>query len=519
MNTDILQSHCDSIIQLLEKAVQQAVYARHFPTDNPVAAVHQAKQDYLQAVKFLYNPKDVPPIYARIYDEAIVAPYGYDVSGDSSGYERKRIGYCINARPIVRQLNQDFLPNQPRDFWVSYRQPHTDFSGKVSKEWVGEEPNYKMVWLTGPADDFEDNTVYLHVDQTSKAVTYTLIDPKGEVKTGDISFHEVLSLSLKDPQFINPEEEFVYAEIEINQGKVVLKNTLPFSDLKEENQRTMPLQETSTAIINRLIDAVYAAIYAEHLNKSVSGHNDALERYNFYMNTVKRIYPSNTTVPKIFDMIYKNAIDHPTYSITNPDYELLRYPIKVGCILTQLNLDFVSTNSPQLVYDKPYLGFRGQTLCEPLGGNCYQPLSFNTQADGLSYHVRDPQGLIKTGKLTLCHILQFLQDKGQILSGEDSIYVFAETVYNLTEYLTNFLMLILSHPITEFVAIALWVIGAALAYSGIALGVGITMAAVGGGLLVAGFFAPKNRQEDGLEVTRVNRPENKEPGSDMLALC
>jgi hypothetical protein len=521
MNRETLQSHCDNIISLLEKAVQLAVSAKHFPSDNPAdeqAAVQQARLTYLQTVKSLYDPEDMPAIYEQIYKKAIARPSGHSTRSDENGPYRDSIAYTINAGRIVRQLNKDFLPNQPRDCWVSYSKPHLDCIGKVTRERIGD-PNYRMAWLEDSADDFEQNIVYLDLNKASITLTYAVIDPKGKLKAGDISFHQILELSLNDPQFINPEQESVYAEIEVDKGKVSLKKTIPFSDLKEENVRTMTLQETSTAIIDRLVDAVYAAIYAGHSKKSVRGHarttaeKDVQERYTFYMDTVKNLYLPNP-VPEVFDMIYQIAIDNPTYSITIADHKLLRYPIQVGRILTQLNHDFILTNTPSLVYDKPYLGFRGKTLRQPLGGKNYQPISFKKHPDGLSYRVRDPQGSTKTGRLTLDHILEFLGSNGRQLlesDGAPDIYVFAETVRTpSTEYCYSFLMHILSHPMTQFVAIALLVIGAVLAYSGTAVGVGITMAAVGGGLLLAGFFAPKNTQEDEPKKPNFTPPGNEE---------
>ena len=386
-----------------------------------------------------------------------------------------------------------------------------------------------MAWLEDSADGFEQNVVYLDFDEASTILTYAVKDPKGKLNVGDISFHTILELSLNDPQFINPEDESVYAEIEVDKGTASLKKILPFSDLKEENERAMTPQETSTAIIDRLVDAVYASIYVKHSKKSVRGQapthaeKDAQERYTFYMNTVENLYHRNH-VPEVFDMTYQIAIDYPAYSVVSARHELLRYPIQIGRILTQLNHDFIPKNTPSLVYDKPYLGFRGETLKQPLGGKNYQLISFKQHPEGLSYHVRDPQGYTKTSKLTLDHILKFLESNDrQILesSSHPNMYVFAKTVgtrEHETEYYYNFLMHILSHPMTHFAAITLLVIGAALAYSGISVGVGITMGAAGGGLLLAGFFAPKNTQEDEPKKPSFTPPELEINNNTICAL-
>ena len=69
---------------------------------------------------------------------------------------------------------------------------------------------------------------------------------------------------------------------------------------------------------------------------------------------------------------------------------------------------------------------------------------------------------------------------------------------------------ILTHQAIQFVALALLVIGAALAFSGVAVGVGTGMSAVGTGILIAGFFASKNTKEDEPKTSKVNPASNTE---------
>ena len=196
----------------------------------------------------------------------------------------------------------------------------------------------------------------------------------------------------------------------------------------EEDEQPLDLQEQCTAIIDRLIDAVYAEMYRKYLPENIdalevaNAETDAHNRYEFYIRTVNKLYGSEL-VPKKFESIYQDAIKFASFKIVG---ELLRHPIKVGGILSQLNNDFVQKNQDdgikRLVYNKPYLDFLGNTINEPIGRGVYQPIDLIKHADGLTYRVRSPSGDIQTGKLSLDNILVLVKFE-HIERPDDHIYV------------------------------------------------------------------------------------------------
>ena len=421
MNSAELQTHCDNIITLLEKAVQTEVYARHFPSDTQ-AAIAEKKNDYFKAVKALYAPKDAPAVFENVYQEAVRQPDGIYNGTDKDGNDYTQVSYPIIAGRIVRQLNNDFLPNLPRNCWVSYEKPHVNCIGKITTARIGD-PNYNVIWLEEDSDhEFKKNMVYVETDEDPSRLIYTVINPEGQLKIGQLSIYEILELSLRDRPFENPEQESVYAEITIDAGKACLKKIRPFPDMKEEDG-TMDLQSKATAIIDRLVDAVYAAIYQKHTKTGLQGtallavNQEADERYTFYLKTVEKLYHPNP-VPKIFIQIYRDAIDYAASSFSSNNYQLLRYSIRVGGILIQLNQDFVlrnkSAQQTRLIYDKLSLDKLGYALKRPLGTNTYKLISFGKHMDGLSYRVLDPQGATIEGKFTFDCLLKFLSKRNLI---------------------------------------------------------------------------------------------------------
>lgn len=508
MTKEILQTHCDQIITQLEKAVQAAVYAKHFKSNNAsdvqktIEAAEQTKNNYFQTAKSLYRPKDLPLLYTEVYNCAISRPTrtsyrSHDFSED--GHSHSTEAYTIKAGRIIRQLNDDFLPNQQRDSWVSYNKPHLNCVGKVTNKRVGA-PDYQMRWMDGSQEAPEEKKIYL--DIMKDGLFYAVLDPDNQIKTGKISLDRILGMSLQEDQFNNSEDDLIYAEIEVNSGHIRLKNITPFSVITEEDEQPLDLQEQCTAIIDRLINAVYAEMYRKYLPENIdavertNAETDAHNRYEFYIRTVKKLYGSDP-IPKKFESIYQDAIHHASFNRLG---KLLRHPIKVGGILSQLNNDFVLINQEDgikwLIYNKPYLDFSGNTINQPIGTGVYQPIDLIKHADGLTYRVRSPSGDIQTGKLSLDNILALVEFE-HIERPDDHIYVeISEVRESPAAYCYSFIMHILSHPIVQIVAIALLVIGAALALSGIAVGIGAAMAISGGGILIAGFFAPKRSQEN-----------------------
>ncbi len=504
MTKEILQTHCDQIIMQLEKAVQAAVYAKHFKSDNTsdvqktIAAVKQTKNNYIQTVSALYHPKDLPLIYSEVYNSAISKPTGTRARNQDDGHSNSTESYTIKAGRIIRQLNDDFLPNQPRNSWVSYNKPHLNCVGKITNKRVGD-PGYKMCWLDSSQKATEEKTIYL--DIMKDGLFYAVLDPDNQIKTGKISLDQILGMSLQEDQFNNSENDLIYAEIEVNTSHICLKNITPFSVITEEDEHPLDLQKQCTAIIDRLIDAVYAGMYKKYLPENIdaiegaNAETDAHNRYEFYIRTVKKLYGSDP-VPKKFESIYQDAIKYARFNILD---KLLRHPIKVGSILSQLNNDFVLRNQKDgikwLSYNKPYLDFSGNTINQPIGTGVYQPIDLIKHAYGLTYRVRSPSGDIQAGKLSLDNILALVKFE-HIEQPDNNIYVeISEVKESPFAYCYSFIMHILSHPIVQIVAIALLVIGAALALSSIVVEIGAGMAIIGGGILIAGFFAPNTAQE------------------------
>ena len=147
----------------------------------------------------------------------------------------------------------------------------------------------------------------------------------------------------------------------------------------------------------------------------------------------------------------------------------------------------------------------------PIGTGVYQPIDLIKHADGLTYRVRSPSGYIQTGKLSLDNILELVKFE-HIEHPDDCIYV---EISEVNCY--SFIIHILSHPIVQIVAIALLVIGAALALSDIAVGVGAGMAIIGGGILVAGFFAPKRSQENETLTPDFFAPNTAQESSPLVS--
>ena len=507
MTKEALQTHCDRIIIQLEKAVQAAVYAKHFKSDSTsdiqkaTDVARQTKNDYFQTLSALYSHEDLPLIYTEVYNSAISKPSGtsYSSHGFSDvGHFHSTESYTIKASRIIRQLNDDFLPNQPRDSWVSYNKPHLNCIGEFTNKRVGT-PDYKMCWIDGTQISLEEKKIYL--DIMNDGLFYTVLDPNDHIKTGKISLDKILSVSLQTEQFNSAEDDLIYAEIEIDSRHIRLKNTNPFSVITEEDESFVDLQEQCTAIIDRLIDAVYTEMYRKYLPENIdtveqeSAQADARNRYEFYIRTVKKLYGSDL-IPQKFERIYQDAIKHATFNMQG---KLLRHPIKVGSILSQLYNDFVLKNQANgirwLVYNKPYLDFLGNTINQPIGIGVYQPIDSIKHAKGLTYRVRSPKGDIQTGELSLDNILG-LVDYDHIERPDDDIYVEISAVKESpSAYCYSFIMRILSHQIVQVVAIALLVIGATLSLSGMAVGVGAVMAVVGAGILTAGFFAPQKTPE------------------------
>ena len=114
MTKEILQTHCDQIIMQLEKAVQAAVYAKHFKSDNAsdvqktIEAAEQTKNNYFQTVRALYSPKDLPLIYREAYNSAISKPTGTRTRNQDDGQSNSTESYTIKAGRIIRQLNLTF---------------------------------------------------------------------------------------------------------------------------------------------------------------------------------------------------------------------------------------------------------------------------------------------------------------------------------------------------------------------------------------------------------------------------
>jgi hypothetical protein len=495
MTKEVLQTHCDQIIMKLEKAVQAALYASHLKSNSTndiqkaCDAAKDTKNDYIQTLRGLYSPKKLPKFYTNVYNVAISVPKDSEYSFHNREFHFSE-SYAINASQIIRQLNEDFLPSESRDYWVSYHKPHLNFFGKVTDKRVSAA-SYKLCWSKEAQVLFEKKTIYL--DIMNNGLFYTVFDHSDDRRAGKISFNKILNLSLQGKPFENTEDALVYAEIKID-AKPILFSVMT------EDELFVDTQEQCTAIIDRLIDAVYAEIYREYLPQTTDttqqedAQVDACNRYKFYIGTVERLYNSEQ-IPEIFKWIYEDAIKHANVNVTG---NLIRHPIKIGRILSQLNNDFVLKNQTNnirwLVYNKPYLDFQGNIINQAIGIGIYQPIDFNKHANGLTYRVKNPKGDIQTGELSLDNILALINCK-YLENIDDYIYVKISQSNEFPGYDYSFIMHILSHPIVKVSAIALLVIGAALALSSTAIAVGSGMAVVGAGVLMARFFASKMTPE------------------------
>lgn len=503
LTREALQAHCDQIIVQLEKAVQAAVYAKHFTSDNTrdiqtaVEAAKQTKVNYFQTVKDLYGTKEMPRIYSRVYDLAI-SESTETRRHYNNGYSQSTEAYKIKAGWIIRRLNHDFLPHQSRDLWISYNQAHLNCVGNITNACVGT-PNYKINWQNDGQDALEDKTLYLTIEKDG--LLYRVLDPDNKPQAGKISLEEILATSLQSKHFNGSENALVYAEIQIDTHCIQLKNTHVFSEISDNNQQSIALQEQCTLIIDRLIDAVYAEMFRKYLPAHIAAierdaaQNEAKKRYAFYMRTVETLYGS-ASIPLKFEDIYKDAIQRASFNIRG---ELLRHPIRIGAILSQLNHDFVLKNNQSgkirwLVYNKPYLNFHGNTINKPIGAGLYQLTQSEKRVDGLNYQVLCPNGDISTGKLSLDKILTLVKF-GHIERPDEEIFVeITRRQESPATYCYAIIMPILSHNIAQIVAVGLLAIGTTLAISGIAVGIGTGMAIVGSSVLIAGFFPPKKYQ-------------------------
>jgi hypothetical protein len=495
MQPDILQQHCDEIIKCLEEAVQAMVYAKRFNIDNPTQqqradeAARAAEKRYFDVLKSLYSPQAVPPIYTKVYKSV-------HRSSTSRREDFTSESYSISADKIIRQLNDDFLPGLARDFWVSYKKPHLNYLGKFSSEAVGL-PNYKISWVDGEPAECEEKTIYL--DMQGDGLFYTVLDRSKTKRTGKISLDAMLNLSLEDHS--NPEEDLIYVQIEVDSEQISLNNLTSFSTLTEQEEQSRDLQEQSTAIMDRLVDAIYTELYRKYLPKNTSLHErtkaetNARDRYAFYLRTVANLYAPNP-VPEVFKRIYDETVRQ-RLIVTNGN--LLRYYIRLGFILSQLNNDFVlkrqDIDRQWLVYNRPYYDVHGDIVSDrPLDKGVYQLISCAPQEDGLTYGVRSPKGEDKTCHLSLDNILSLVvsEHPEHINRPEQSIYVQIEGREKPKDAQCLFFMMqILSHPSVRVVAIALLAVGVALTCAGMPLG--LSMALIGGGILTAGLFAPKRR--------------------------
>lgn len=517
LNKDQLQAHCDQIILHLEHAVNACVYVKNFKKKGDAhevllaqKAAKKARERYLETVQALYGDKEYPKLFLEIYQSAIAKPWGIHEQTSSDGSSRHQEFYQIQVSEIIQELNQDVFPEEPES-WVFYDKPHLNFNGEVTYDPVGEE-KFKIVWLDPATEAFEAQTIYLEI--VDHQLVYAYLDEAFHLKKGSISEAESVVLTMSAEEFNQREQGLVYAEIQKSDHQIYLKSAMPISELPEgEEVLHGDLQEQATALIDQLIEAVYAALYQKYLPKNIDvkevlhTQKEAMRRYQRYMDNLARLYDPHA-VPQIYERIYQNAIKFANFNYLD---EILRHPIKVGDLMAQLNHDFLLKNKENglkwLFYHKPYLDFGGNIIHEPIRSGLFQFMDFKKKPNGIRYHLMNPQFEVKPGFLSFKRILRHILDAENLNHNDDSIYV-AMTEFKEPAF-TIFLR-VLAHPIVQIVALALLVIGVALVCTAFAIGVGASLATVGTGILMAGFFAPKKIPEDDDWVPDYFDPDREE---------
>lgn len=248
---ETLERHCDQIITALEKAVQAAVYAKHFTSDNArdrqtvVEATKLTQANYYQSVSNLYKTKPVPPLFNRVYALAISNPTE-TCCHNHAGYPQLSEGYKIQAGLIVRQLNRDFLPNHPPYLWISYNQPHLNCLGNISNERVGA-PNYQLNWENNWKDVWEEKTIYLTIEK--KGLLYRVLDLDHKAQTGRISLEKILANATQTKH----SNIRACANTPIETHCIHLNNTHAFYKSTDNNLESIDL----TIIIKKLVDGLH----------------------------------------------------------------------------------------------------------------------------------------------------------------------------------------------------------------------------------------------------------------------